>query len=174
MRADEERDYVEYVQGRTLALRRSAFRLCGDWDHAYDLVQVTFIKLYQHWRKAIAASSMDAYVGKILINTFLAEQRRWWQRRVRTSASLAALEVAAEPSPDHDGAVDLMAALARLSPGQRAVLVLRYWEGLDVEGTAEVLGCSPGTVKSQTSYALERLRILAPDLVELTWEESAR
>lgn len=162
MRADEERDYVEYVQGRTLALRRSAFRLCGDWDHAYDLVQITFIKLYQHWRKAIAATSMDAYVTKILINVFLAEQRRWWQRRVRPSAELA--ETAA-PSPDRDGAVDLMAALARLSPGQRAVLVLRYWEGLDVERTAEVLGCSAGTVKSQTSYAVAALRKLLPNYV---------
>ena len=162
MRADEEKDYVEYVQGRTLALRRSAFRLCGDWDHAYDLVQITFIKLYQHWRKAIAARSMDAYVSKILINTFLAEQRRWWQRRVRTSDSLVD---AAGPSPDHDGAVDLMAALARLSPGQRAVLVMRYWEGFDVEGTAEVLGCSPGTVKSQTSLAVAALRRLLPNYV---------
>jgi RNA polymerase sigma factor (sigma-70 family) len=144
MRADEERDYVEYVQGRTLALRRSAFRLCGDWDHAYDLVQITFIKLYQHWRKAVAATSMDAYVSKILINAFLAEQRRWWQRRVRTSSS--PVEVV-EPSRDHDGTVDLMAALVRLAPGQRAVLVLRYWEGLDIEATAEVLGCSTGTVK---------------------------
>jgi RNA polymerase sigma factor (sigma-70 family) len=64
-----------------------------------------------------------------------------------------------------DGRLDLMAALARISPGQRAVLVLRYWEQLDVAETAEALDCSPGTVKSQTSAAMTALRRLLPEYV---------
>jgi RNA polymerase sigma factor (sigma-70 family) len=65
-----------------------------------------------------------------------------------------------------DSRLDLLAALAALPPGQRAVLVLRYWEGLDVAETAEALGCRPGTVKSQTSHAIAALRRSLPGYAE--------
>ncbi|GIH05084.1 RNA polymerase sigma24 factor [Rhizocola hellebori] len=163
MRADDERDYIQYVQSRIIALRRTAFRLCGDWHHAHDLVQSALILLYRHWRQAAAAESLDPYVRKILVNVYLEEQRRWWARKVRPRP-----EISAPPEPGvaaaHEG-LDLRAALNRLSAGQRAVIVLRYWEGLDVNETASALGCSPGTVKSQTSYAIAALRRLLPNYV---------
>lgn len=145
-----------------IALRRTAFRLCGDWHHAHDLVQSALILLYRHWRQAAAAESLDPYVRKILVNVYLEEQRRWWARKVRPRAEVSP-ESATAPAPDEG--LDLRAALDRLSPGQRAVLVLRYWEGLDVSETAAALGCSPGTVKSQTSYAIAALRRLLPNYV---------
>jgi RNA polymerase sigma-70 factor (sigma-E family) len=164
MRADDEREYVEFVQGQVLALRRTAYRLCGDWHLAEDLVQSALVLLYRHWRRVRAATAPNAYVRKILVNAVLAERRRWWSRRVRPRA---------EPPPDSgvatsvsiDGSLDLRAALAGLPPRQRAVLVLRYWEGLDVAETAEALGCSVGTVKSQTSDAIAALRRLLPNYV---------
>lgn len=161
MRAEQEREYVEFVRARSITLRRVAYRLCGDWHAAQDLVQRAFVLLYRHWRQASTASSLDAYVRKMLLNVYLEDRRAWWSRRVTPSAE-PRLEVGSDDLGT-EGRVDLMAALARISPGQRAVLVLRYWEGLDVAETAEALGCSPGTVKSQTSVAIAALRRLLPD-----------
>jgi RNA polymerase sigma-70 factor (sigma-E family) len=167
MRADQEREYVEYVQARVLTLRRTAYRLCGDWHRAEDLVQRTFLRLYRNWRQAAAADMIDAYVRKMLVNVYMDEQRGWWARRVAPVA---------EPQPDGpppadaglagtDRRLDLMAALAAIAPGQRAVLVLRFWEQLSVAEAAAALGCSEGTVKSQTAHALAALRRRLPDYV---------
>jgi RNA polymerase sigma-70 factor (sigma-E family) len=164
MRAPDERAYADYVQGRMPALRRTSFHLCGDWHEADEVLQLALIKLYRHWRKAAAAEAPDAYVRKVLVNTFLEHRATWWQRRVRPG------DTPHEPPPTQtpEERLDLRQALARISKGQRAVLVLRYWEGLDVAETAQVLGCSPGTVKSQTSYALAALRRLMPDYIQET------
>ncbi|GAA1607489.1 SigE family RNA polymerase sigma factor [Catellatospora bangladeshensis] len=162
MRADDERAFTEFAQGRVLELRRTAYRLCGDWDQAHDLTQTALVRLYRHWAKVARADSPDAYVRRILVNAFLDQRQTWWSRKVRPVP-----EPPDTPAPA-DGLVDrldLMAALARLAPGQRAVIVLRYWEGLDVAETARALGCSPGTVKSQTSYAIAALRRLLPNYI---------
>ncbi|WP_433055015.1 SigE family RNA polymerase sigma factor [Dactylosporangium sp. CS-033363] len=148
---------MEYVQARTPMLRRLAYRLCGQWTTADDLVQECLVALYRHWRKATAAESIDAYVRAMLIHAYLAESRRPWARRVRTAAEVP---VPAMIPPGIEDRLDVRAALARLTRGQRAVLVLRYWEDLDVAQTAAALGCSTGTVKSQTSYAIAALRRL--------------
>jgi RNA polymerase sigma-70 factor (sigma-E family) len=168
----DEREYVDYVQARTPSLRRLAHRLCGDWAAADDLVQDCLVALYRNWRKAAAADSIDAYVRAMLVHAYMAERGRSWFRRVRTAPDVAGLADAAgragPPATPLAGAehrVDLLAALAKLSRGQRAVLVLRYWEDLDVTQTAVALGCSPGTVKSQTSYAIAALRRLLPNYV---------
>lgn len=159
MRAEAESDYAEYVQGRVLTLRRTAYQLCGDWHQAHDLVQTALIQLYRHWERARAAQVMDAYVRRILVNVYLEDQRRWWSRKVSPFAELSAH--VSVPAPETR--LDLHDALARLPKGQRAVLVLRYWEGLDVAETAEVLGCSAGTVKSQTAHAMAAMRRLLPN-----------
>lgn len=158
-----EREYVEYVQARMPWLRRLAYRLCGQWSAADDLVQECLVALYRHWRKAAAADSLDAYVRAMLVHAYLAERERSWTRRVRPVAELAAPSTTPLAGAEHR--IDLLAALTRLSRGQRAVLVLRYWEDLDVAQTAAALGCSTGTVKSQTSYAIAALRRLLPNYV---------
>ena len=164
MHADDEQAYVEFVRGRVLALRRTAYRLCGDWHLAEDLVQSALIQLYRHWARVAAASVPDMYVRKILVNVVLEDRRRWWSRRVRPVADPP--EPASTSLPGGvDGRLDLRVAFACLTPRQRAVLVLRYWEGLGVAETAELLGCSAGTVKSQSADAIAALRRLMPDYV---------
>lgn len=156
-----ESEYVEYVQARLPSLRRLAYRLCGEWWTADDLVQECLVALYRHWRKAVAADSVDAYVRAMLVHAFLAEKQRAWSRRVRPSADVPGSPVT--PLTGAEQRVDLLTALAKLSRGQRAVLVLRYWEDLDVAQTAVALDCSTGTVKSQTSYAIAALRRHLPN-----------
>ncbi len=156
-----EREYVEYVQARMPWLRRLAYRLCGQWSAADDLVQECLVALYRHWRKASAADSVDGYVRVMLVHAYLAERERSWTRRVRPVADVVG--PATVPLAGAEHRIDLLAALAKLSRGQRAVLVLRYWEDLDVAQTAAALGCSTGTVKSQTSYAIAALRRLLPN-----------
>ncbi|MGI5246034.1 SigE family RNA polymerase sigma factor [Dactylosporangium sp. CA-139066] len=156
----DEQEFVEYVRARMPSLRRLAYRLCGQWAAADDLVQECLVALYRHWGRASAAESVDAYVRAILVHAYLAERRRPWSRRVQPIAE--APDTVVTPAPvEHR--LDVRAALAALTRGQRAVLVLRYWEDLDVAQTAAALGCSPGTVKSQTSYAMAALRRLLPD-----------
>lgn len=117
--------------------------------------------LYRHWKRAAAAESIDAYARRVLVNVFLEDQRGAWARRIAPVA-VPVDDVVADASAAADHRLDLTSALARIAPGQRAVLVLRYWERLDVAETAAALGCSPGTVKSQTSLAIAALRRLLP------------
>jgi RNA polymerase sigma-70 factor (sigma-E family) len=162
-RLRNEQDYVDYVRARTPSLRRLAYRLCGQWPAADDLLQDCLVALYRHWHQASAAESVDAYVRSMLVHAFLAERGRSWTRRVHPAAEVVLPPAAPMTCAEHR--IDLLAALARLSRGQRAVLVLRYWEDLDVAQTAAALGCSAGTVKSQTSYAIAALRRLLPNYV---------
>lgn len=148
-------DYVAYVEGRLAWLRRLAYLLCQDWHSADDLVQVTVTRLFTHWPRAARMDNTDAYVRTILVRTFLDERRSPWFRRVLlpgVQADRAA--VCADP----DAVLDVREALAAIPPRQRATLVLRFYCDLDVEQAAIALGCSAGTVKSQTSKGLAALR----------------
>lgn len=156
-----DRDYVDFVSGRVLWLRRIAFLLCQDWHHADDLAQTALTKLYAAWPKARDADNPDAYLRTILVNTYINEIRRpLWKRLVTADAGM--LTEVADRRPDHtpdsDAMLDLRAALTELPPRQRAVVVLRYYCDLSVEQTAAELRCSPGTVKSQTARGLASLR----------------
>jgi len=155
MPAETDAEFAEYVGGRLPSLRRLAFLLCHDWHRADDLVQASITKLYVHWHSARKAASLDAYVRTIIVREFLHERRSAWARRVMLGSLLPDQPAA---YLDADAAIDLRAAIAVLPTRQRAVLVLRYYCDLDVEQSAEVLGCSPGTVKSQTARALASLR----------------
>ncbi|HEU5032641.1 MAG TPA: SigE family RNA polymerase sigma factor [Spirillospora sp.] len=150
---DEE--FTAYVTARTPWLRRVAYLLCQDWHRADDLVQTAITRLYLHWRRASAAGNLDGYARTVLVRVFLAEQRGGWRRRVRLVA-----EAPDGPggTADLDGALDLRDALAALPPRQRAAVVLRFYCDLSVEQTADVLGCTAGTVKSQTARGLDALR----------------
>lgn len=149
-------DYVEYVEGRLAWLRRLAYLLCQDWHEADDLVQATLTRLYVYWPRATRADNIDAYVRTILVRTFLGERRSGWFRRVLLPGSTSVDGVAA--AADTDVVLDMRQALAAIPPRQRATLVLRFYCDLDVEQSATMLGCSAGTVKSQTSKGLASLR----------------
>jgi RNA polymerase sigma-70 factor (sigma-E family) len=148
-------DFEEFVTARGPRLLRVAWLLTGDAHLAEDLLQTVLAKVWPKWQR-IAGDSPEAYVRKAMVNTFSS----WWQRRWRGEVPHDVLpEVAAADVFD---AVDLehsLAAAIRLLPArQRAVVVLRYFEDLSVEETAEVLGCRAGTVKSQAAKALATLR----------------
>jgi RNA polymerase sigma-70 factor (sigma-E family) len=148
-------EFADYVAARLPSLRRLAVLLCQDWHSADDLVQSAITKLYLHWPKAIAADNIDAYVRVIVVREFLHERRSGWARRVTLSG---ALPDGAAASQDPDTSMDLRRAMAALPPRQSATLVLRFYCDLTVEQSAEALGCTPGTVKSQTAKALDSLR----------------
>jgi RNA polymerase sigma-70 factor (sigma-E family) len=148
-------EYTEYVAARLSSLRRLAGALCQDWDRADDLVQATLTKLYVHWGRVRAATHPDAYARAVLVREFTRERRSVWVRRVSLSGTVSDCPAA---GADQDAVLDLRAAVAALPPRQRATLVLRFYCDLNVDQAAGVLGCSPGTVKSQTAKALTAVR----------------
>lgn len=149
--------YVEYVTARTVWMRRIAFLLCRDLDRADDLVQTSITKLYTDWNRIRQVANLDGYTRTIIVNTFLAEQRSPWWKRVAVGHEAEIEEPGAEPG-DLDLSLDLGEALAAVPPRQRAVLVLRFYCDLSVDEAATALGCSAGNVKSQTSRGLTSLR----------------
>ena len=156
----------EFIDRNSRLLLRSAWLLTGNWASAEDLVQTSLLQSWLHW-DAIKADAPDFYVRRVLMNTFLSGQRRRWTRE-QPMAEL----------PDRAGVDELTSselrhviwrALSGLPARQRAVVVLRYFNDLSEAQTAHVLGCSVGTVKSQTSRALARLRSI-PELQSLQEE----
>jgi RNA polymerase sigma-70 factor (sigma-E family) len=154
----DDEDYVAYVSARLPALKRLAYLLCGGDDQANDLVQESLTRLYRHWRTARNVDNLDRYVRAIVVRAHIDETRRGWFK-VRL---FGAVPEPGTPAPMHDldTAAVLSDALRRLPAGQRAVLVLRFLCDMPVEDVGEVLGCSTGTVKSQTSHGLAKLREL--------------
>jgi RNA polymerase sigma-70 factor (sigma-E family) len=158
---DRDKGFTEYFASRANAFRGTAFLLCGNWHRAEDLVQTTFLKLYRAWSRITTHDTLDAYTRQILVRTFLTETRGGFFRREQVSDEQADRIAPAAGSPE-DRLV-LLHALAKVSPRQRATLVLRFWEDMSIEETAKALDCSTGTVKSQTARGLENLRDLVPN-----------
>jgi RNA polymerase sigma-70 factor (sigma-E family) len=161
--ATAEREFGDYVVARTQALCRFAFLLCGDWHRAEDAVQAAFTKLYLHWERLAGNGGMDAYVRKTVLTSIIDEGRRGWFRREAVSPGLPDRVEVTDPAGASTDRLAVLAALAKVPPRQRAVLVLRYWEDMSVEQVALALGCSAGTVKSQSARGLERLRLVLGD-----------
>jgi RNA polymerase sigma-70 factor (sigma-E family) len=155
MTASRDAEFAGYAAARMASLRRLALLLCQDWHRADDLVQAALTNLYVHWARATSAENTDAYVRGMLVREFLRERQSGWARRVTVTDQPPE---AAAAQADHDSFLDLQAAVAALPPRQRAVLVLRFYCDLNVDQSAGILGCSPGTVKSQTAKALDSLR----------------
>jgi RNA polymerase sigma-70 factor (sigma-E family) len=157
---DREVELREFVSARGAALSRAAYLLTGDHQAAEDLVQETYVVLVRRWQRS-GAVDPDAYVRRILYSRFV---DGWRRRRL---AELPWASPPDAPGGDEAGAatdrLTLQGALARLTPKQRAVLVLRFYEDLTEAQTAAALGTSPNTVKSQARVALQRLRELVPD-----------
>ena len=149
--------FRDYVAARQRALLRTARMLTGDEHTAEDLVQAALERVWPRWETVVRAGDPDAYVRKVLVNTYAS----WWRRKWRCERSTSVLpEITTD---DEFAQADLADAIRRLlptlPPRQRAVIVLRYYDDLTEAATADALGCSLGTVKSQTSKALARLRL---------------
>ncbi|HWO64989.1 MAG TPA: SigE family RNA polymerase sigma factor [Umezawaea sp.] len=162
----DEQEFAEYFAARREAVRRTAFLLCGDWHRADDFAQTAFVALHRRWRKIRDKQALDAYVRRSVVRAVIDESRRPW-RRERFVDQLPEVPVG-------DGEIGesvatreaLVQGLRRVPPRQRAVLVLRFLEGLDVAAAAEALGCSEGTVKSQTARGLTALREALGDAID--------
>lgn len=150
-------DLGDFLHGVRLQLSRLALVLTGDREHADDLVQDTFVKVIRNWASVQRSSDPVAYSCRIMINQWRDDGRR---RRTRRDLEKHLLEPQIDQSLPHDRIVDritLQDAMARLTAKQRAVLYFRFYENLSVREVAERMGCSEGTVKSQTNYALRAL-----------------
>jgi RNA polymerase sigma-70 factor (sigma-E family) len=166
-----EADYALFVRARTHALLRSAYLLTGDQHLAEDLVQEALARTHRAWSRLERPENAEAYARKVMYHA----QVSVWRRPKVAEVLPGELDPAALTGDDDpaEAAVQrltLRRALLSLSPKQRAVLVLRYFEDHTEAEAAQVLGVSVGTVKTQTGRALDRLRALVPDLRVLTSE----
>lgn len=159
MRTGDDASFREFAGRKSLALRRTAYLLCGDWHLAEDLVQTALIKLYRVWPKVSRNGPVDNYSRQVLLRCWLDEQRRPWRRREsRDGVVPERPDALADPSVTSGISEPLRLALAEVPPKQRAAVVLRYCADLSVADTATALRCSEGTVKSQAARGLEALR----------------
>jgi RNA polymerase sigma-70 factor (sigma-E family) len=140
-----------------------AYMMCGDWHRADDLAQTAFIALHRHWRKVRDKGALDAYVRRTLSRAVIDESRRPWRRERSTEVLPDKPAESGEVGSSVATRQTLLAGLQKVPPKQRAVLVLRFFEGLDVSGVAAVLKCSEGNVKSQSARGLEALRAALGD-----------
>jgi RNA polymerase sigma-70 factor (sigma-E family) len=152
--------FDQFVHARGPALARTAYLLTGDHHLAEDLVQAALVQAAKHWERI--ETSPEAYVRKAMYHQNIS----WWRRRRFTETSLESYDAPA-PAADPTLRLTLEQALRRLTARQRTVLVLRYFEDLTEVQTASALGISKGAVKSMARQALQRLRVLAPELADL-------
>ncbi|HEY8456683.1 MAG TPA: SigE family RNA polymerase sigma factor [Actinopolymorphaceae bacterium] len=157
---DADAEFSAYVAARQKALVRTAYLLTGDQHSAEDLVQTALARTYASWHKIKDKGAVDAYVRRAIVNEHKGWWRRAWRRLERSSAEVP--EPTGQSVPDHAATSadreHLWELVLTLPPRQRAAVVLRYFEDLSEAETAKALGCSVGTVKSQTSRALASLR----------------
>ncbi|KGN31005.1 RNA polymerase subunit sigma-70 [Knoellia sinensis KCTC 19936] len=154
--SDLDADFTAYVRARQSTLVRFAYLLTGDAQEAEDLVQSALANVYRRW--STIDGSPDAYVRRTMVNEHHSWWRRAWRHREVTGSDLVEYQQPAA-RPDDYGEQDLRAQIRKLPTQQRASIVLRYYEDRSEAETAEILGCSIGTVKSHTSRALAALRI---------------
>nr|WP_042185285.1 SigE family RNA polymerase sigma factor [Kibdelosporangium sp. MJ126-NF4]CEL16670.1 RNA polymerase ECF sigma factor [Kibdelosporangium sp. MJ126-NF4]CTQ88978.1 RNA polymerase ECF sigma factor [Kibdelosporangium sp. MJ126-NF4] len=135
-------------------LRRLAYAMCGDWHLAEDLVQAAFVRMYPRWHR-IRPETAAAYANKVLLNLFLSGVPKRKREQVMESFP----DTQAPEGRSSDERLDMAAALAALPPKRRAMVVLRFMEDLSISEVAQLTGTAEGTVKSQTSRAVESLRV---------------
>jgi len=151
-----QQEFVEFVHARQQTLLRFAYLLTSDHHTAEDLVQTALAKTYLSWDRLRDRGALDNYVRRIIVNENTSLWRRAWKRNERPTEELP------EPGPrdggDPEGRDAMWRVVQTLPARQRAAVVLRYYEDLSEADTAATLGCSVGTVKSQTSRAIAGLR----------------
>jgi RNA polymerase sigma-70 factor (sigma-E family) len=166
MRDRDDEEVTAFVRARYAALLRTAFLLCGDRGRAEDLVQTTLAKTVVAWPRLRRSGGVDRYVQRVLVNTFVSARRRrsWWEAPLsRLGAGAAARDGDRDRrAADEYAGVEqrdwLRRALESLPARQRAAVVLRFYEDLSEQETAQAMGCSVGTVKSLSSRGLRTLR----------------
>lgn len=160
----QREEFAAFVARRQHALLRAAYLVVGDERLAEDLLQNALVKLATRWHR-VREDRPEAYLRTILYRDAVS----WWRRHRRERLVAVAPEPPARADPADDATLRLVfaRALAALTAKQRAVLVLRYFEDRTERDTAEILGVSVGTVKSQTHVALRRIVELSPELAEL-------
>lgn len=160
MKADEEEAFRAFIAARSPSLLRSAYVLTGDRGRAEDLVQTALARTYVTWPRLRDPQAAEAYVRTAMSRTAVS----WWRRRWRGERPMAVLPD--QPVADVGNLLAERDALARaldqLSPRQRAVLVLRYYDDFTYQQTADALGCSVGAVKQHAARALAVLRRIVP------------
>ena len=171
MTGDDQRypGFHEFVAARSAALSRTAYLLTGDPHAAEDLVQESLARVVGRWRSIAAKGDPEPYVRRVLYTVHVS---RW--RHVRRHPVTPPPRSGADEAETATRRLALRAALDRLTPKQRAVLVLRYYEDLTERQAAEVLGVSLSTVKSQTADALAKLRQVGGPTIASLREEVAR
>lgn len=151
--------FEEFAAWHLPAVLRFATVLVGSRAAAEDIAQEVLARACARWGSIGALDRPEMYVRKMILNEFLTARRR--SRRLVLAGSSA--EVEDRVTPDYAAAYaerdELLAELAKLPAKQRAVLVLRYYEGLSDSGIADLLGVAPGTVRGYASRALAALRI---------------
>lgn len=168
---DREAAFTAYVTERRAHLFRTACVLCGDPHRAEDVVQDALAKLYVAWPRVSRENNVDGYVRRILVNAHHDQRRRPWRRESLIDPG----DRPAQPTLSAEDSDLVWTAVRALPIGQRKVVVLRHFWGLTVEETADELRVSTGTVKSQTSEAVTKLRrLLAGDFGPSQDKERAR
>ena len=170
-------DFDRFVADSVDGLLRAAYLITWDFAEAEDLVQECLLRVADRWPRVRAMEHPAAYGRKVLVNLALDEGRRRTRQRAELGSASDAHRPAERADADSvrvlgsvESGTDLSRALGELAPRQRAALVLRYFDDLSEAQTAEVMGCSVGTVKSTTSRALERLREIV-DRQAVEWTE---
>lgn len=153
----EGEGFGEFVETRQRALMRSAMLLTGDWALAEDLVQTALARTWLRWGRIRRRDDPEIYVRRVIVTTWVNWSRRKW-RGEHPAIELPDNPASGDLATETATRVAVRSALGSLSPRQRAVLVLRVFDDLTEEQTAQVLGCAIGTVKSTMSQALARLR----------------
>jgi RNA polymerase sigma-70 factor (sigma-E family) len=152
------RDFADFVRQRSTPMLRTAWVLTGgDWALAEDLAQAAFSEVWRHWPRVSVMDAPEAYAHKVMLNTFLSWRRRRWTTEISTERI-----VVSRATTGGFATVDmrevLRHALGQLTAKQRAVIALRYFEDRSEAETAAIMGCTVGTVKSQASRAIAKLR----------------
>ena len=155
-RRHADADFTAFVHAQGAALRRAAFLMCGDWQRAEDLTQEALTRLYVAWPRLVNKSQLGAYARTVLVRLAIDAHRKSRETPIGDIPEGAYIPASLEQRQV------ILGALRAMPRRQRAVVVLRYWEDFSVAQTADALGCSEGTVKSQAARGLAALRELLP------------
>lgn len=158
MTRERDEEFLAFVRDRSLALRRTAYLLCGSWAGGDDLVQESLAKVYVAWPRIASPRAVESYTRTTMLRTYLNHRRKWGRE-------VAVAQLPDRGTDERDGAltVTLSGLLRELPAKQRAVLVLRFYQDLSVPEIATELGVPEGTVKSQLSRGLAAMRTRLAD-----------